>query len=857
MGFLRCLLSISIVFCASVCQGQSDDYFLHPTLLFDKEVKKMDAAFFCNSTKLEDRKKCIAISIVNNYLDNSFEEMHHNFDAFISLHESHELDELSIQVIFRYAKILDKLNEVETATRYFELINSVTEEGSLWHVLSRIYILGLSDNKIVINELVAQLDEMTIELTQKEKVIVVYIFARFLEEIELRELYKKYLSLVDGNISNSFRYYFLSRAYANFSFNHDEAANDVLKSLDSLVKADPDIKEEHIDYRVRSQVAMSHGDYRQALFNNWLEVESIIGEFCDVEELLSKYDESLLIPQNVITRYASRNLYQTRLGASIDVVKDSYQIYRHILQSNLGIRLTKLRNFSAINVDFSQIFYQNLLIVGNYLHQKTQDEIYLEESISILDGVIGMGAYFWAMARERMRKDTDFAHALNALLEAEASFREPDKDLSLREIFNQHERLRRQRSGFREQYADFYAELEKGYQLNFKDLRRELARDSSAVVCFYATSRMLYRFYISPDTMEVQILNQYLSEARTLTAQLNQQAPDVKQDQNELGDASHELYQILFSGFDSLLPAKLHIVATEEFIDVPFSALRKSPRGAPVRYLGTDHAISRQFSIGSMLRLAEQQRSPSFAQPLALAPSFEGELLDASELRQAGFALNPLLYNQEELQQLESLGGGKYLYGKRATIDRYHRAAPDYGIIHLASHAVSSQVNGVRSRVYLLDEEGVPQPLFAKDLERTTLNAELVVLSACETGGGGRNVVEGRVGLTKAYLGAGARAVVASSWAVDDYATSELMAVFYAATARGAAPHEAIRQARAAYLAKHPDAPVANWAAFEAYGGMVAPKWDLAEKRNWWLWGGGLAALFGLGLGATTLRRAA
>jgi len=258
-----------------------------------------------------------------------------------------------------------------------------------------------------------------------------------------------------------------------------------------------------------------------------------------------------------------------------------------------------------------------------------------------------------------------------------------------------------------------------------------------------------------------------------------------------------------------------------------------------------------------MRALAKQVRTPRHPQPLALAPAFAGELLAASELRQAGFALHPLLYNEEEVRKLEARGAGKYLYGKEATIDRYRRAAADYGIIHLASHAISSELDGVRSRIYLLNNAGEPQALYAAELENTTLETELVVLSACDTGGGGRNALEGRVGLTKAYLGAGARAVVASSWAVDDYATAEMMDAFYAATASGQAPDEALRRARTDYLAQHPEAPVANWAAFEAYGGMVAPQWNQAAERNWWLWGGGLAALFGVGLGAASLRRAA
>jgi CHAT domain-containing protein len=90
-----------------------------------------------------------------------------------------------------------------------------------------------------------------------------------------------------------------------------------------------------------------------------------------------------------------------------------------------------------------------------------------------------------------------------------------------------------------------------------------------------------------------------------------------------------------------------------------------------------------------------------------------------------------------------------------------------------------------------------------------------VTLSGCETALGG----EGLMGLTRAFLYAGARSVLASLWGVSDFSTPELMDRFYRHLAAGAAKDEALRAAqvemiRAGGRRAQPD----NWAAFELFG---------------------------------------
>ncbi len=124
-----------------------------------------------------------------------------------------------------------------------------------------------------------------------------------------------------------------------------------------------------------------------------------------------------------------------------------------------------------------------------------------------------------------------------------------------------------------------------------------------------------------------------------------------------------------------------------------------------------------------------------------------------------------------------------------------------YRILHFATHGLLHPVLPERSGLVLsqVDEHGRPRDGFlsAPDVAALDLPAELVVLSACQTGLGREIRGEGLVGLTQAFFRAGARRVLVSYWNVQDLATSELMSRFYRHHLReGLPPAAALRAAQ-------------------------------------------------------------
>jgi CHAT domain-containing protein len=147
----------------------------------------------------------------------------------------------------------------------------------------------------------------------------------------------------------------------------------------------------------------------------------------------------------------------------------------------------------------------------------------------------------------------------------------------------------------------------------------------------------------------------------------------------------------------------------------------------------------------------------------------------------------------------------------------------EYRVVHFATHGVANSEHPELSGIVLslFDEKRRAQDGFLRlqDIYNLKLPADLVVLSACNTGAGREVVGEGLIGLVRGFMYAGARRVVASLWKVDDHATSELMARFYRGMFRDSlTPSDALRSAQLEMLRTDRWRDPFYWAAFVLQG---------------------------------------
>ncbi len=150
-------------------------------------------------------------------------------------------------------------------------------------------------------------------------------------------------------------------------------------------------------------------------------------------------------------------------------------------------------------------------------------------------------------------------------------------------------------------------------------------------------------------------------------------------------------------------------------------------------------------------------------------------------------------------------------------------ALADYRFVHFATHGLLNSQHPELSGILLslFDEQGRAQDGFlrAHEVFNLKLNAEVVVLSACETGLGKEVKGEGLVGLTRGFMYAGAPRVVVSLWSVNDAATAELMIRFYKGMlVDKLRPAQALQAAQVSLLNDKRYAAPFYWAAFTLQG---------------------------------------
>ena len=147
----------------------------------------------------------------------------------------------------------------------------------------------------------------------------------------------------------------------------------------------------------------------------------------------------------------------------------------------------------------------------------------------------------------------------------------------------------------------------------------------------------------------------------------------------------------------------------------------------------------------------------------------------------------------------------------------------DYRIVHFATHGLLNNEHPELSGLVfsLVDQQGKSQDGFLRllDIYNLDLNADLVVLSACQTALGKQSAEEGLVGLTRGFMYAGAPRVMASLWKVDDEATAELMKRFYEGVLKnGQTPAQALRKAQMWMSQQKRWRPPYYWAGFVLQG---------------------------------------
>ena len=281
------------------------------------------------------------------------------------------------------------------------------------------------------------------------------------------------------------------------------------------------------------------------------------------------------------------------------------------------------------------------------------------------------------------------------------------------------------------------------------------------------------------------------------------------------------LYDLLIAPIAVDLPNDPDRVVTFVLQDwlflVPFAALQDGEG----RYLVERHSMSAVPSLG-ILDLTHQELAAGRQGKGVLVVGNPAMPSVSERPGEPARPLNSLPGAEREARVVAARFRATPLIGAAASKDEVLRRLPNAAIVHLATHGLLDEVTGgYLSALALSPKEPDPGFLTVREIQNLKLSADLVVLSACDTGRG-KMSGDGILGLSRSFLTAGTPSVMVSLWSIADASTASLMERFYQRLQQGQNKAQALRGAMLDTMRKDP-AP-GHWAAFTLLGETaVAP----------------------------------
>lgn len=346
---------------------------------------------------------------------------------------------------------------------------------------------------------------------------------------------------------------------------------------------------------------------------------------------------------------------------------------------------------------------------------------------------------------------------------------------------------------------------------------------------------------------------------------------DPQQAYKDYVKAAYSCYYNMF--LDEILPKNVDrlIISPDEHTNgIPFEALlvtmpdtNATPEYNKLDYLLHHYTIQYAYSATLYAQNLKQHRTGK-GKIAAFAASY-GAIPDNTPNRnEQQIKLRSILAElpgaRNEIERLQQAYGGDYFFDTLAS-EKQFKSLPfhEYGIIHLAMHGLLNKKAALLSSLAFTDDGNPDEDnfLYFNELSNMSIPANLVVLSACETGIGKEQSGEGAMSIARSFMYAGVPAMVMTLWEVNDMSTAMLMQDFYKNLADGKPKDQALRLAKLSYLQKakgnsgHPF----YWAAPTLLGNPEPIPIGKNESSwlVWWLTGG--SGLFVIALIAIGKRR--
>jgi len=558
------------------------------------------------------------------------------------------------------------------------------------------------------------------------------------------------------------------------------------------------------------------------------------------------------------------------------------------LVADLAIKLTlEIKNDFSEEGDQLNILKQNAIWVRRRLEtldsnkeaNKAFEIAEQNKSILLLDAIKELqtrnkGILPHALVQKEKQLKKDYSTTKAALEQAHSTAKKDSLQARLTQLSI---KLGQQDENIQKNYPEYAKFEQKTALIEATSIQNQLAKQS-ALIEYVVDDSLLHVIYIDQQKthwiklpLNASTLSQKIKDYHDILSNYSEVVKNKNRAYQKYNSLAYWFYEHLIA------PLPINESTITQLIIIPDGELGHLPFGTflmergnqstvdfnQLHYLIKDYSISYNYSATLWHQNSAKKQHPHNGKMLAMAatyaPSMDVSLVRSPAHSQLRKVLQPIPGALEETQSLSNIFDGFFAVDSLATERLFKEKAKDFGIIHLAMHGILDKHAPALSTLAFTENLDSLEDnfLYAHEISNMELQAELVVLSACETGYGKFEQGNGIASLARSFMYAGTPALIVSLWQVNDAATANIMQELYNNIKNGMRKDVALQKAKLTYIqkAKGVAAHPAYWSPFIQIGKTQAI--HIKEKGGYWPWliGGGLVVLFLMGGFALSRRK--
>lgn len=379
---------------------------------------------------------------------------------------------------------------------------------------------------------------------------------------------------------------------------------------------------------------------------------------------------------------------------------------------------------------------------------------------------------------------------------------------------------------------------------SIKDIQDELLSKGELLLNYHYADSSLYVVSITKAGFSFgkkALSNNFNSDILALSALLNTPRFD-KASRDQFLTLSQGISRVVLPSLDGDEIKKITVIPGGLIHLLPFEVLVNQTETSvknynQIPYLIRDYDFRYSSSSTLLLEQSKQRKSPTDNSVIAFAPSFqehEGKpFVKPDSVRDA---LGFLAYTKKEVEDIGKHFQVELLLDSNATERAFRNGiAKPFRVIHIASHGMLDDENSLYSKLLFAPSKNdslADGYLYTNEIMSLSTMAEMVVLSACNSGSGNIIAGEGVMSLANGFSYAGAKSIVNTRWTANDESSATIMDSFYKYLAEGLDKSQALRTAQLDYL-ENANSLLAHpyyWAHFNV-NGNDSP--ITSKRRNW------------------------